>query len=165
VFLLFLGLPLHILVVHFAVVLVPLAVIGFISTGWRRNWRATYSFPVAALALAGAAAAFLAAQSGGSLRRSIRREALTAGTRADFAGHPGAGNRAEVFAFVFAIVAVALWLVERRRGTARQPDWLPNATFAVGAIVGVLALVAMVVAGHSGATLAWRDLGNFVSPK
>lgn len=162
-----LGLPVHALIVHFAVVLVPLAALALIATGWRTHWRRTYSFPVAILALAGAVSAFLAAQSGGTLRRSLRQTALSAGTRAKFGNHPGSGNSAEVAAFLFALAAVALWAVQRSSGKSlpSPPKWLQPAVYAIGSGLGLIAIATMIVAGHSGATLVWRDLGNYVSPK
>ncbi|MCB9482719.1 MAG: hypothetical protein H6675_01805 [Dehalococcoidia bacterium] len=47
------GLPAHPLVVHGAVVLVPLAAVALIAIGWRKDWRKHYSLPVALIAWAG----------------------------------------------------------------------------------------------------------------
>ena len=75
----------------------------------KAEWRPAYSLPVALLAVAGAAAAFISAQSGGALRRSLRTTAFESGHRASFGNHPGYGNYAEVTAGLLAIAAVAVW--------------------------------------------------------
>ncbi len=159
-----LGLPVHVLVVHFAVVLVPIAAIALIIMVWRGEWRRSYSLPVAVLAVIGAVAAFLAAQSGGSLRRSLRETARAAGTRADFHGHPGYGNQAEVAAVLLAVAAIGIWAYERWGERLPLGRWA-NAGYAMSCVLGVLAIGTMVLAGHTGASLVWKDLGNFVAAK
>ena len=53
------GVPVHPLVVHGAVVLVPLAVLALIALGWKAEWRRSYALHIAVLALAGAGATWL----------------------------------------------------------------------------------------------------------
>jgi hypothetical protein len=54
------GLPAHPLVVHAAVVLVPLAALAFVATGWRAAWRQAYYLPIMLLAVAGSVASWIA---------------------------------------------------------------------------------------------------------
>lgn len=61
------GLPAHPLLVHAAVVLVPLAALALVAVGWKEAWRRVYYLPVALIAMAGAGSAFLAKQSGETL--------------------------------------------------------------------------------------------------
>jgi len=89
------GLPVHPLVVHVAVVLVPLAAFALIALGWKGEWRQRYALPIAVLALAGGAAAILAASSGETLVSSVRQ---AAGTRVGFGEHPEQGDAARLFA-------------------------------------------------------------------
>jgi uncharacterized membrane protein len=156
-----LGLPVHVLVVHFAVALVPLAAIGVVGTGWRTDWRTRFSLPVSLLSVLGAGAAFLASQSGGELRQSIRASAAATGGRADFGSHPGDGDIARILAVLLAGVALAIWFNERK-GQARLS---PTGIYVVGFVVSVAAFVTMVLAGHSGSALVWKDLGNYVRPR
>jgi hypothetical protein len=157
------GLPAHPLIVHVAVILVPLAAIGLVATGWRADWRRHYSLPVALLAVAGALAAFLADQSGEGLEDRVRDAARAAGAvRPQLGDHPEDGQRAMILAFVLAGLAVALWAVDRWGTRFKLPPWSDRAVYGVGAVVSLAALVVMVAAGHSGATLVWKDLGNFV---
>lgn len=172
------GLPLHVLIVHFAVVLVPLAAIGLIATGWKAEWRKKYALAVALLAIAGAAAAFVAAQSGESLQHTITQSAAASGQPVVRAGgesellgdHPEQGDNAEISAIIFAAGASAFFGLQQwgDRIQVLGPQltrWRPAAAYAAASTLAVIALVMMIVAGHSGATLVWKDVGNFVSTK
>ena len=155
------GLPAHALLVHAAVVLVPLATIALAATGWKAAWRKTYSLPVAILAMAGAVFAFLAKQTGEPLQHSLRVAGEAAGQQVRFGDHPEQGDTAFFFAMVFGFVAVAFWAIDRYREKWDLPKWSPMAAYGVALIPAALALITMVVAGHSGATLVWKDLGTF----
>lgn len=73
-----------------------------------------------------------------------------------------------LFAFLFAVAAVAVVLFDRQQRASEDgsknslPVWLPGAAYAVALVPALLAIVTMVAAGHSGATLVWQDLGNYV---
>ena len=54
------GVPAHPLMVHVAVVLVPLAALALIAVGWNRAWRHQYYLPIALVSVAGAVGAFFA---------------------------------------------------------------------------------------------------------
>ncbi len=159
------GLPAHALLVHAAVVLVPLAVAGLVATGWKQAWRNHYSLPIAAIAVAGAVFSFLAKQSGEPLKHSIRQAADQAGVVANFGEHPEQGDTAFVFAVLFAAAAVGLWAVNRYREKYGLPTWAPSAGYFVALIPALLALLTMVQAGHSGAQLVWQNLGSFATSR
>jgi hypothetical protein len=160
------GLPTHALIVHAAVIIVPLAVIALAATGWNANWRRHYSFPVALMAIGGAIFAFIAAQSGGPLERQVRRAAEVAGVqRVRFGGHPGNGNTAEFVAIVFAAFVVVYWGVNRYGERWKLPAWMPFGSYVVALVPGILALTTMIIAGHSGAKLVWKDVGSFAPAK
>ena len=164
-----LGLPAHVLLVHAAVIFVPVAAALFIGIGWRKAWRQRYGFILAGMAVVGFGSAFFAQQTGGVLRRSIRSAAEAAGaSRVDFGSHPQEGNAAMLSAFLFAVATIAVVLIDRRQRIARDggksplPGWAPSAAYAVASVPALLAIVTMVAAGHSGATLVWHSLGNYV---
>ncbi|MBI2764370.1 MAG: hypothetical protein HYX53_00500 [Chloroflexi bacterium] len=159
------GLPAHALLVHAAVVLVPLAVVLFAAACWRQAWRARYSLPIALLALGGAGFALLAKQTGGPLQQSIRQAAKAAGARASFGEHPEQGNTALVFAVFFALAAAAVWAIERYRSRYSLPKWAPAASYAIALVPAALALLTMLQAGHSGAQLVWKDVGTFAASR
>ncbi len=167
------GLPVHALIVHFAVILVPLAVVALIVTCWRPEWRKQYILPIALLAIAGTAAAMVAAQSGESLQHQIERDAqangqvLTVSAEGEsnlLGDHPEQGNIAEVTSIAFAGGATLLLALELWGARVNATSLHFNLVYLGSCGIGVLALVAMVAAGHSGATLVWKDLGNFVHP-
>jgi uncharacterized membrane protein len=154
------GIPLHPLVVHVAVVLVPLAAIGLMALGWKSEWRRQYALPLAILAIGGAAAAILASSTGESLESTIRE---AAGTRVRFGEHPEQGDTARLFAVLFAAAATGLWALETWREQLQLKEWTTTAAYVASSSLGVIAIATIVVAGHSGATLVWKDVGNFVA--
>lgn len=160
------GLPGHALIVHAAVVLVPLAVIALAATGWRKAWRTTYSLPVLFLASGGTLFAILAASTGEPLQGSVKRAAESAGAgEVRFGEHPENGNNAEFMAIVFAVTVVAYWVVDRYGERLKLPGWMGTGSYALALVPGVLALITMVVAGHSGAALVWKDVGSYAAGK
>jgi len=156
-----LGLPAHPLLVHAAVILVPLAAIALAITGWKRAWRRHYSFPVAVLAIAGAVFAFLAKGSGEPLEERVEDAAQAAGVRARFGDHPEQGDTAFIFALALAAVATALWAIDRWGERFGVPKWAPTAVYAVALLAAVIAFATMFIAGHSGAELVWNEVGVF----
>lgn len=158
------GLPTHPLVVHVAVVLVPLAALALIAVGWNAAWRRRYYFPIALLALVGAVGAFAAKQTGGSLKRALRQAGKQVGS------HPQQGDQAFFLAALFAAVCIALYVYESygeqiraRLGISdryRLPFDENLALYAVAVPVAVAAAVMMIIAGHSGATLVWKSAGS-----
>jgi len=159
------GLPTHALIVHFVVILMPLSVIAFAGTGWRAEFRRLYSLPVALLALAAVVAAFVASQTGEALQDQVRDAARAAGTRASFGDHPEDGELARNIAILFALISIALWAAVAYRERLKLPSWAPTALYGLGCVVGLIGIVVVISAGHSGAALVWKDLGNFVKPK
>lgn len=61
------ALPLHPLVVHFAVVLVPLAFIALVAVVAVKRWREHYAIPAVGLSIAAALFSFFAYESGEKL--------------------------------------------------------------------------------------------------
>jgi uncharacterized membrane protein len=168
------GLPVHVLIVHFAVVLVPLAAIALIATGWKAEWRRRYALAVALMAIAGAASAFIAAQTGESLQRTITQSAYASGQQVArgedglLGEHPEQGDNAEIAAIAFAVAASVFFGLEQwnDRIEVLAPEiarWRPAVSYVAACGFAVVALATMVIAGHSGATLVWKDVGNFVS--
>ena len=154
------GLPAHPLLVHGAVVLVPLAAVAFLVAGARENWRRAYYLPVTLVAVAGGVFAFLAKQSGEPLSESVRRAGARVGE------HPEQGDTAFLFAMLFALAAAAVYLFFRYESTLRSAlridSWprLPVSynmvLYLAAAPLAALAIFTMIAAGHSGAELVWK---------
>lgn len=156
-----LGLPAHPLVVHAAVILVPLAVVAFAALCWQAEWRKRYLFPVTLFAIAGGVSALVAKQTGGPLQRSIGDAARAAGQNSRLGEHPQQGDAAFVWAFLFMVAVVAYWAINRWGSRWNVPAWAPKAGYFAVLVPAAIALLTMMVAGHSGATLVWKDLGTF----
>ena len=154
------GLPAHPLLVHAAVVLVPLAALALIAVGWNDAWRRAYYLPIALLAAGGAIAAFLAKQSGEGLQESVRQAGKKVGE------HPEQGDTAFIFAGILAVACIALYVyhafgerIRERMGWTdrfRLPINEHLALYVVSIPIAALAVYTMLVAGHSGATLVWK---------
>jgi uncharacterized membrane protein len=157
-----LGLPLHPLVVHGSVVLVPLATIAIVAAFAGRQWKGSIPLAVAAIAVLGAFFAILAVQSGSSLEDEVEDRAEATGREFETEDHAEAGNTARNLAIVLAIATVvaatARYTVPRAREFRIQAPIL-GAT----AALGIAASWFMFDAGHSGVVLVWEDPGNFVT--
>jgi uncharacterized membrane protein len=141
------GLPIHPLVVHGVVVLLPLSILGVLALVVRPAWRARYGVLVAACT---AVATFLipvATTSGEAFEKHV--------------GNPGQhallGDQLLWFAIPLLVVAVAIVVVDRGipDKAVRRP---------VAGLVSVVAVVAAVAAGvqvyrvgESGARAAWGN--------
>lgn len=140
------GLPHHPLVVHAAVVLIPLAALAVIALVLVRRWRERYAaLTLVALVLA-TVAAWVARLSGGILDETLG----TAGDHRDW------GERLPLAMTAFLVIGAA-WL-----GSGMRRHWLPRpgrgGALLAGAIVVLAAaaiLVLVVVTGHSGAKITW----------
>ncbi len=153
------GLPVHPLVVHAVVVLLPLACLGTIAIAVRQSWRERYGALVVACAAVATALIPVATSSGEALEEHV--------------GSPGEhaelGDQLIWFAVPLLVLSLALvWLDRRRSAVAASGPGGPGAAVArpgVGTrVVAALALVAAVAAsvqvyrvGDSGARAAWGD--------
>ena len=154
------GLPAHPLLVHAAVVLVPLAAIAFIAVGWRESWRRAYYFPVTLLAITGAVFAFLAKQSGEPLSDTVRQAGQRVGE------HPEQGDTAFFFALLLGLACAGVFIIHRYgermkeavgiKDLPRLPLSYNAILYAVTVPLAALAILTMVIAGHSGAELVWK---------
>lgn len=140
------GLPLHPLVVHFAVVLLPLGAIGLIIVGLVPRFRRAYLPIVTGTLGVGSIFAFLAKQSGEALSETqgFPRE------------HAALGDVLFPASVGLVALAVTMWLVTR----GERPVVHLRAVVAAS-IVGAIAVSALTFAvGHSGATATWGTVAS-----
>jgi uncharacterized membrane protein len=104
------GIPLHPLVVHAIVVLLPLATLGTIAIAVRPRWRRTYGPLVVAAAAVSAVLSPIATQSGEALERRV----------GDPGEHAELGESLVFFAIALALSAAALVWLERRAALSSQ---------------------------------------------
>ncbi|WP_233219417.1 DUF2231 domain-containing protein [Micromonospora sp. RP3T] len=148
------GLPLHPLVVHAVVVLLPLAALGVVALAVRPAWRGRFGWLVVLVAALATAAIPLATESGESLERRV----------GDPGRHAELGDQLLWFALPLLVVAVALVWLQRRAerpagaGATAGPG-VPGVLVAVLAVVVAAAnLVQVYRVGESGAKAVWGDV-------
>jgi len=142
------GLPVHPLVIHAVVVLVPLAAIGALLVIFFPKWRITYSPLVLITVLLGTVTAFIATQSGEALSERVGLPN----------SHATQGERLSYVVLAFA-ASFTLWFALERtnwiKGASANP--LKTALKVFIPIIAVLSIVLTVLAGHSGAEASWKD--------
>lgn len=137
------GLPVHPLVVHFVVVILPLAALAQVVIVVVPRWRRQWAIPILVALVASTVATFFARGSGDEL-----------------AGHVGTPNTHVQWANLMTPAAVALTIVAaalvllQRRGRAASRGLVVGAQV-VSAALAVAVVVLTALAGHSGAQAAW----------
>lgn len=157
------GLPVHPLVVHAVVVLLPLAIVGTLAIAARPRWRTRYGTLVVAIAAVGTGLIPVATSSGEALERRV----------GDPGRHAHLGDQLIWFALPLLVLVSALVLAHHQNRRSRSREDLgsvvePRSTSTVR-VIAALAVVAALVAGvqvyrvgDSGARAAW---GNRVTAR
>jgi len=164
------GLPAHPLLVHGAVVLVPLVAIGTVLIVASAKQRRQLGMAVAILAVVSFGFTFLAKESGEPLEEKVDETQLVA-------EHAELGETMPLFAGLLMLTTIGVVAVDRygRRFSEPStgedaatdaplaPSWLKPATIAVS-VLAVLASVGATVqvaqVGHSGAKATWSEEGG-----
>jgi uncharacterized membrane protein len=142
------GLPVHPLVVHSAVVLVPLTALGVLLMAVWPRFSRSLGWLVALSGLVAAGSAFVAKESGEALEGRVGEPAYD---------HAELGDVMPILAAVLLVAAVALWLIDRSapaEGPAPRRG-LRIAVAALAALVAVGNLVWIYRVGDSGAKSVW----------
>jgi cytochrome b involved in lipid metabolism len=149
------GLPMHPLVVHAAVVLLPLSALVLIVLVFVPSWRIRFGWATIAGLAAGTAAAFVAKESGEALAAKV-------GLPAD---HALWGDIVVPVSIGLFVVAVA-WLVLRNRAArASSRSMAATVTGALAVVLALAATVITVMVGHSGAQAVWAGgVGEAATP-
>lgn len=143
------GIPLHPLVVHAVVVLLPLATLGTIAIALQPRWRRPYGPLVVAAALVATVLCPVASSSGEELEKRV----------GDPGDHAALGDTLVWFALALLVLSALLVYLERRNTSAG--DARRGRTIQAVAALAVLAALASGVqvyrVGDSGARAAWGD--------
>ena len=139
------GLPVHVFITHAVVVLVPLAVLSLILVISFPRLRQHYRAPAVALAVLGAISAIIAEQSGEALEARVG----SAGQHAEW------GEMLPPLAVALALLS-GIWLIVARMSSKRGKV-LTAIIGGVVVVLGIIAVVITVLAGHSGAEETWSD--------
>ena len=144
------GLPVHPLVVHGVVVLLPLAVLGTIAIAARPAWRLTYGPIVVACAVIATAMLPVATSSGEALEKHVGRPGE----------HAELGDQLIWFAVPLVVLAAAMVWLERRKAAGKPaigPSVLPVAVAGLAVVAALATGVQVYRVGDSGARAAWGD--------
>jgi len=152
------GLPVHPLVVHGVVVLLPLAILGTVAIAVRPGWRSRYGALVVAVTAVATALIPVATSSGEALEKHV----------GDPGEHAQLGDQLIWFAVPLLLLVAALVGLDRRGSATRDTGEDGAATSAgsttVVTVVAALAVIASLAAGvqvyrvgDSGARAAWGD--------
>ena len=140
------GLPIHPLVVHAVVVLLPIAAVGTIALAIRPRWRSTYGWPVVAAAAAATILLPVATSSGEALEERV--------------GSPGEhaemGDALIWFTLpMLLLVAAMVWL--DRRPSPKADGRLLKALPVLAVVAALACSVQVYRVGDSGARAAWAE--------
>lgn len=142
----FAGLPVHPLIVHLVVVLIPLAAIAAIAMAIRPQFSRRFGVAVVTLAILAAITSFIAKASGDQLAARLGFQPQP---------HTELGNELPIFTSVFAALILVFWLFDRGvPGNRRRPAWLRITAVAV-VVAALLATWWTIRVGHSGAESVW----------
>ncbi|GAB3409965.1 DUF2231 domain-containing protein [Flindersiella endophytica] len=165
------GLPLHVLIVHAVVVLVPIAVLASVAVAVWPAARRRYGWPAVALAAVATACVPLATSTGEGLRDRLPSDR-------SIASHAELGDQLLVFVAPMLVTVTAMVWLDWYRSSRTRRAAEPDATQGHGRswhrpVAGVLAVTTVAFAlltgvqvlriGDSGARAAWGDT-HYVAP-
>lgn len=148
------GLPVHALVLHAAVIFVPLLAIGAIVYALVARWRPKIGWAVVLLSVAAPASALVAKLSGSELYERLLAQGMSGTGKEILDDHMGYGDLTFWFSLALGVVSLAMVFLTLRRTTP-----LPRAAELGGAaVMVVLAALSgyyVFLTGDSGATAVW----------
>lgn len=147
-----LGIPLHPLVVHAVVVLMPLAAVGTIAIAVVPKWRDIYGWLVLGITTIVFATVPIATRSGARLRDSLTLGGPVAEKVRD---HQAYGDRMIYAAAGLWLLLVVMLLLHR---TGRRGG-LMVLVAGLAIVAALAALVLVVLTGHSGSDAVWNPAG------
>lgn len=140
------NLPWHPLVVHAAIVLVPLGALGAVLVAIRAEWNRLHGFLVVATTFVAAGSSFVAKESGEKLASRV-------GLPVD---HAHWGKYVVVAAGLLFLSVAALWWLDRTHRETRPA--YAKALAVVQIVLAAVAFTVVVIAGHSGAQAVWGPI-------
>jgi uncharacterized membrane protein len=148
------GLPVHVLVIHFAVVFVPLLALGAIVYAVVPRWRPRIGWAVFALAIIGPICTFVSKESGEKLYNRLVAQGLKGRGKEILDDHMGFGGRTFWFTLALGIVTLIMVVL-----TLRKSGSLPRvAEMGLAVIMVALAVISgyyVFRTGDSGAHVVW----------
>ena len=142
------GLPLHPLIIHAVVVLVPLSALGVIFLLVFPRFAPTFSPLILILLIASTVAGFIAENSGQSLSNRV--------------GYPGdhaeQGERLAKLILLFTLLYITWFVIYRKSIKFKSADKLLKNSLSVLLLLTAIASTTLTfIVGHSGAKASWED--------
>jgi predicted membrane protein DUF2231 len=159
------GIPLHPLVVHAVVVVLPLAALGAVVIAVRRTWRRSLGIPVLVLALAGVGAVPVATATGEQLYAALGAQ----NPLIDIHMQRASWVLPVSLAFLVLLggaVLTELAIVRAEVGAHAAPAAtatryrVATGLSVLAALTGVAIIAIVVWVGHAGATAVWQGVGQ-----
>lgn len=144
------GLPVHPLVVHAAVVLVPLVALSALAMSYWPSFSIKYGKPVLILAVVAQLSLFVAKSSGESFEERLGKEVER---------HANLGETAPLTFIPLLVLLFIRWRMDRSGATVGSPKVRRMVSILL-ALSAVLALVFIYLTGHSGAESVWGWLAK-----
>ncbi|MGI5213271.1 DUF2231 domain-containing protein [Plantactinospora sp. CA-290183] len=153
----FMGLPAHALLVHAAVVFIPL--LALVGSGYALlpRFRARLDWAAAALAVAAPMAALFAKLSGDELREVLIAKSYPPEIIAKIDEHQAYGDLAFWWSLGLGLVTLLLVVLTARRGRT-LPGWLTPVLSAVIVVLAAVSLWYVYLTGDSGAQVVWQGV-------
>lgn len=144
------GLPVHPLVVHAAVVLVPLVALAALAMSYWPSFSIKYGKPVLILAVIAQLSLFVAKASGEPFEERLGKE---------IERHADLGEIAPLTFIPLLVLLFIRWRMDRSGATVGSPR-VRRLVSILLALSAILALVFISLTGHSGAESVWGWLGK-----
>lgn len=152
------GLPLHPLAVHAAVVLIPLLALGAAAYAVLPRFRPQLGWAVWLLAVVTPIMAIVARESGESLQEVLTKKHYPSSVLHKVAQHADYADTLQLLSLGLGVATILLLSQVRSKGGDRLPRWAPNVLVAVVVVLSGLNLVYSYLAGDSGAKLVWTGV-------
>ena len=146
------NIPLHPLVVHAPVVIIPIVMVGILITSFKMEWHKRFSIPLGLLTFIALVASYLAKESGEYLEEHVRETRL-------MEEHAEMGDAFFSISLIMAVL-VAIWcaypfILNRVSLLKDKAKFARIALSAVTILFCVYATFAVYQVGHSGAKSVW----------
>lgn len=142
------ALPMHPLVVHLAVIILPLSALALVVLAFVPRWAARYGWLTLAGLAVGTVAAFVAKESGEALAEQIGEPEQ----------HAAFGDLLPPVSVGLLVVAVLWFLANRRSAKSGGGSVLRLVAGTVASVVALATVGLTVAVGHSGAQAVWGDV-------
>ena len=159
------GIPLHPLLVHAVVVLLPLAALSSVAIALVPGWRRKYAWPVLGVTLVGVAAVPMAKQAGEDFQAALAKNGVN---NPAIQTHADLGTMLLPIALGFGVAVIALLVAGRLADRERQAEAPTTKTWRVISVVVSVLVVLLAVGtvyqtvrtGHSGSEAVWSGAGS-----